>query len=241
MKTTKNVPNYLAIITIIFFIIIVFIIIITLIKANQEKNKLPISDAIRSEVKIESGIVSLAQEQTLYQPEIDNNSPILGDARAPISIFEYSSFSCPNSGQIQPILESIIKSYQGKVKLIWKDLPLTEEYPNALIAHTAARCAQKQNKFWEYAKLLWQSDKNFSNSQMMSLAQKINLDMASFKTCLENEDIKNLVAKDEKEANALAIPGTPHFYINTQEISGVGSIDDFKKIINAELARKNIK
>jgi protein-disulfide isomerase len=135
-------------------------------------------------------------------------------------------------------LQSIIKSYPGKVKLIWKDLPLREEYPDSLIAHIGARCAQKQGKFWEYSDLLWQDQNNFSTSSALALAKKLKLDTNLFNACLQNPETKALIAHDEQEADELAIPGTPHFYINNQEISGVGSIDDFKKLIDAELNRK---
>ncbi|MFA6918630.1 MAG: DsbA family protein [Patescibacteria group bacterium] len=235
MKNNEKTPNYVAFVCMVFILIILLIIIIAVFRSSNTKNL----TGSQTQVKIEPGIVSTVKEQTLSAPKSDTKSPTLGDAKAPISIFEYSSFSCRSSREIQSTLQAIIKSYSGKVKLIWKDLPLREEYPNSLIAHIGARCAQNQGKFWEYANLLWQDQNNFSTSSAMTLAKKLKLDTNLFSTCLESPEIKTLIANDEQEANELAIPGTPHFYINNQEISGVGSIDDFKKLIDAELNRKN--
>lgn len=238
MKINSKIPNYTVIISGILVVIVLLPIIIASIGYINDARKSPGKEITQTVTKIESGIVSTVQEQTLYTPKIDTKSPVLGETKAPISIFEYSSFSCPNSLAIQSTLQSIVKLYSGKVKLIWKDLPLTEEYPNALVAHIGARCAQKQGKFWEYSTLLWQKQADFSTSSALNLARKLKLDTNSFSTCLNSQETKDLIINDEKEANELAIPGTPHFYINNQEISGVGSIDDFKKLIDAELNRK---
>ena len=237
MENPNKTPNYLNFIVVIFALIILLISLLAIFGHSSKQLSSPTS-ITPNPVKIEPGVVSTIQEQTLYAPKVDIDSPVLGDPKAPISIFEYSSFSCPNSRAIQPTIQSILKLYPGKVKLIWKDMPLTSEYPKALIAHIGARCAQKQNKFWDYENLLWQNQNNFSTSTIINLAQKLKLDIDIFNACLINPEMQATIINDEKEADALAIPGTPHFYINKQEISGVGSVDDFKRLIEAELNRK---
>lgn len=80
-----------------------------------------------------------------------DNVRIKGDKNAPITIVEYSDFECPYcerfvSDAYKQLDEKYIKT--GKVKLVFKDFPLSF-HPQAPKAAEAARCAGEQGKFWE--------------------------------------------------------------------------------------------
>ena len=52
-------------------------------------------------------------------------------------------------------------SYGDKVRIVWKDFPLTQIHPQAFKAGEAAHCAGEQGKFWEY------HDRLFANQQLL--------------------------------------------------------------------------
>src|SRR5262249_48948425 len=79
---------------------------------------------------------------------------IRGAADASVTLVEFSDFHCPFCKRVQPTLAELLKTYPGKVKLVYRDLPLDGLHPQARGAAEAARCAQDQGKFWEYHDVL---------------------------------------------------------------------------------------
>ncbi len=79
--------------------------------------------------------------------------PILGNEKAKVTIVEFSDFQCPYCKRFADnSLSQIKKDYidTGKVKLYYREFPLTNIHPNAEIAAEAAECANEQGKFWQF-------------------------------------------------------------------------------------------
>ncbi|GEM_PF-486431 len=91
------------------------------------------------------------------------NAPIRGNKNAPVTIIEFSDFQCPFCSRSVPIVEQVLKTYGDKVKLVYKQLPLTSIHPNAQIASLASECANEQKKFWEYHDLLFTNQTAWSS------------------------------------------------------------------------------
>src|SRR5215204_4287356 len=72
---------------------------------------------------------------------------VLGDRKAPVTLIEYASFTCPHCAHFHTqILPEIKKKWidSGKVKLIYRDFPLDQ---TALKAAQLAECAGKDKYF----------------------------------------------------------------------------------------------
>lgn len=186
---------------------------------------------------LSNNLVSVWSPGLITQPTLNDSNPVLGKSEAPLTIYEFSSFGCPYSTQIQPLLKRVLAEYPQKVKIVWKDQPLEETYPGATLAHQAARCAQTQNQFWPYHDLLWQNQNDLGQENLINLAQQLKLNKKEFEKCLESKETLPLIEQDEKEAEALLIAGAPHLYINNQELFGLIDWAGFKKLINLELSR----
>jgi len=234
MFKKKPTPNYLKPIIIILvallalFIILLVINFANFLAANQFSNQNNLE-------LIPYNLMTLVSSTAITVPQIYSDSPVKGNAKAPITIYEFSSFDCLYGQTMQATLNKILKKYPQQIKLVWKDLPIDEQNNNIMLAHQASRCAQEQDKFWQYHDLLWQSDGNFTLAKLQALADKLNLRRLDFDSCLKNQITKAVVEKDISEANDLLISGTPHFYINEQEIMGLATEEDFSKIIEQEL------
>lgn len=235
----KKTPNYLKFILITFAILFVVIGLLSVFSTSQSEIRKLEFDSKISNLKIppeiESGnFISYIKQQILTSPQLTNDSPVLGNKNADITIYEFSCFDCPSSRQVQPVLKSVLDKYPDQVRLVWKDLLIPDLYPDAEILHVAARCAQKQDAFWSYHNALWQEN-DLDKNDLVNIAKDLGLDKPSFESCLENKEILEIIQNDVDEAGELSIPGTPHFYINDQEISGQATFEDFDKIIQIEL------
>ncbi|HEX9577096.1 MAG TPA: thioredoxin domain-containing protein, partial [Myxococcales bacterium] len=65
------------------------------------------------------------------------NAPARGPKSAPVTIVEWSDFQCPFCSRVEPTLKQIVDEYKGKVRIAWKNQPLSF-HPNAMPAAEAA-------------------------------------------------------------------------------------------------------
>ena len=86
-----------------------------------------------------------------------NGAPSKGSEKAEVTIVKFEDFQCPYCKAVQPNFQEVLKRYDGKVRLVHKDLPLDQIHPQARQAAEAARCADDEGKFWEYHDKLYAS------------------------------------------------------------------------------------
>jgi protein-disulfide isomerase len=125
------------------------------------------------------------------------------------------------------------------VRIVWKHLPLAM-HKDAPLAHAASMAAAEQGKFWEYHDKLFQDTKKLKGPDLTAYAEQLGLDMKRFQDAIATEKFKAYVDADAAEAAALGVTGTPAFFVNGKFLSGAKPVEEFAKLINAELQRLNI-
>ena len=164
--------------------------------------------------------------------------PFRGSEKAPVTIVKFEDFQCPFCKQIQPTVNALLSRYNGKVRLVHKDLPLESLHPQARQAAEAARCAHEQGKFWEYHDKLYAKSPKASADDLKGYAKDVGLNVDSFDRCYASGKYKAVVQQDLNEGAQLGLTGTPTFFINGREISGNQPSEAFEAIIDEELASK---
>ena len=163
--------------------------------------------------------------------------PFKGSEKAPVTIVKFEDFLCPFCKQVQPTFNDLLSRYNGKVRLVHKDLPLESLHPQARQAAEAARCAYEQGKFWEYHDKLYANSPKASSDDLKSYAKDVGLNVDSFDRCFASGKYKAVVQRDLNEGAQLGLTGTPTFFINGRELSGNQPFEAFEAIIDEELAR----
>jgi protein-disulfide isomerase len=160
----------------------------------------------------------------------------LGPADAPITIVEFSDYQCPYCRRWHDeVYENLLKTYPGKIKFVYRNLPLTSIHPDAQAAAEAAMCAGEQNVYWQYHDKLFSSE-ILGNGAYTQYAQELNLDMTAFEACISTQKYKDAIQADSDFALNLGISSTPTFFINGLAIVGAQPIEVFKQVIDKELA-----
>ncbi|MBT3690498.1 thioredoxin domain-containing protein [bacterium] len=168
---------------------------------------------------------------SLDEPLILTSDPWLGINNSEITIILFESFSCSYCRDLQPSLKYILDKYRDRIKIVWKDFTGTYD-PRGLSAAVAARCAQVQGKFWEFHDNVFANQSNLGSSLYLEIAQNLNLDIARFNSCYENQGTLSLITNSFAEARALGVEATPTLYINNEKVEGLLSQDEFDYIIN---------
>ncbi len=161
---------------------------------------------------------------------------LLGNAKAPVMIVEFSDYQCPYCHQVEPTVKAVLAKYGDKISLSYRDFPLTAIHPYAMGAAEASRCAEEQGKFWEYHDQLFTASK-LEKDDLIGYARNLKLDDKQFESCLTTEKYKADIDKDEQEGRKAGVNGTPGFFINGVFVNGAKPESEFTSIIDDELGR----
>lgn len=172
-----------------------------------------------------------------FRAEVDiAGAPVRGDVAAPVTIIEYSDFHCPFCRRVQPTLTELLEKYKGKVRLVYKHLPLDQLHPNARRVSEASYCAGKQDKFWAFHDAVYaDTSSDASDATLTRYATAAGLDVAAFTACLAGPEAREAVARDLAQGEALGLSSTPGFFVNGREVRGAQPIEAFTAIIDEEL------
>ncbi len=139
---------------------------------NANKERIPVElDKVREQIRNLLRDQRLAAQKRLFIKSLRENAkivsylklppafraelsvigePFRGLENAPVTIVKFEDFQCPYCKQVQPTFVDLLKRYDGKLRLVHKDLPLEAIHAQARQAAEAARCADEQGKFWSY-------------------------------------------------------------------------------------------
>src|SRR5215470_18530697 len=113
---------------------------------------------------------------------------------SPVTVTEFSDFQCPYCKQATSVVEQVRQTYSERVKVIFKQLPLSfHQY--ALKAAQASVCAQEQGKFWQYHDRLFASA-DLSVDALHRIAAEVGLKDKEFNQCMAAESSRAAVEKD---------------------------------------------
>ncbi len=170
---------------------------------------------------------------------VNEKSQFLGSRDAKVKIVEFSDFQCPACKAAHPIVKEVIKEYGDKILFAYRHFPIVTAHPRAIDAAQAAEAAGEQGKFWEYHDLLFGNQENLEDDDLTSYAKKLKLDMNKFEDSWKSGKFKDKVTTDMNEGGKFGVTATPTFFINGEKHQGVLQLDQFKSLIDAELAKEN--
>jgi protein-disulfide isomerase len=134
----------------------------------------------------------------------------------------------------------VLDKYPKKVKLVFKNFPLSSIHPLAHKAAAAALAAHAQGKFWEFHNKLFENYKALNDAKIQEIAAELKLDMERFNKEMQDPSIQKLIARDIKEGEQAGIEGIPIIYINGK-LPKETSLQGLEDLIEAELKKKKSK
>lgn len=172
------------------------------------------------------------------------DAPVLGDAKAPVTIVEYSDFECPVCRSLHDAMRGILSNYAGKIRVVFKDFPLEQIHPWARTAAIAGRCAyqQKPEAFWKMYDLIYDNQEIISAEnawgKMVDYASQSGLNTDALKACMASPEAAAAVNASHANGETLEITSTPTVFVNGRRMVGADS-RLLEQYINYELAKHN--
>jgi protein-disulfide isomerase len=153
----------------------------------------------------------------------------IGSATAPVTLVEYSDFSCPHCRDLSDVVHQLIDEYvaSGDLRVVFKPVSFVNP-PYSTAAAQAAVCAAEQGKGWEMHDGIWALFDStgpgaYVQRQLVRTAGSIGLDSDAFADCFASADATADVQSVLQQAQQLNITGTPVMFVNGQQVTYRGA------------------
>jgi protein-disulfide isomerase len=180
-------------------------------------------------------------------PPITSADHVTGDVNSKVSVIEYGDFECPACGEWEPLMEQLRQQYGNSVEFVFRNFPLYQIHPFAMIGAQAAEAANLQGKYWQMHDLLykdqaqWTANTSLAPADVVTqffngYAQSLGLNVTQFDADINASSTIARVQRDIDTGNAAQINHTPTFFVNLQQIPNPASLQAFEQVINQALA-----
>ena len=192
-------------------------------------------------------VCAIAISSGRAEAQLRDGGPMRGDAAAPVTLIEYSDFTCGYCvkffRETWPRLHSKYIA-TGKLRFMYRDYPRANSGAG-LDAAVAARCAGEQAQYWPMHDFLFGRAGRVTAGELRQQAKTLGLRMDAFQTCLNDGRHADRAFSDRAEASSLGFRGTPGFVLMLTKgaerepallIPGAVSYDVFEEQIERLLA-----
>jgi|GEM_PF-132285 len=168
-----------------------------------------------------------------------------GEGNTGITLVEYGDYQCPYCGQFYPIVKAVQEKYNTQIHFQFRNLPLLQVHQNAFAAARAAEAADMQGKFWQMHDMLYENQNSWAQSStpenaFAQYAGQLGLDVNKFKQDAASSKVNDVINADIaaflKTGND---ESTPTFFLDGKKIQPGYSVQEFSKIIDAQIASKH--
>lgn len=162
-----------------------------------------------------------------FEDNYDAIGVSIGQADAPITIREFADYQCPACGAFAPtarrIREELVDS--GKARFVFFDFPLPM-HAHAQQAAVAARCAVRQDKFWDYHDRLFETQRQWAQkddptSMFLDMAVELGVNADRLEQCMTQGGPDEVIARSRDAGKAVGLRATPTVIVGNQLFSGV--------------------
>ena len=200
--------------------------------------------------------VAPAQAQDPSPAELMKVGPlgemVLGDEKAPVTIIEYASMTCPHCASFHETTYPEVKTRYidtGKVRFIFREFPLDQlAAAGFMLARCAAQDAAKgtadpsagSGKYFAMIETLFAQQKDWVVQRplqpLLAIAKQAGFSEQAFNECLKNQQVlEGIEEVRQRAATKLNVQSTPTFFINGKLVRGAMTIEEIEKQVAANL------
>lgn len=139
--------------------------------------------------------------------------PPLGDPAAPVTLVEFSDFTCPFCQMLRERLEAFVKGRRDRVKLFYKPFPLPS-HPRSFEAALASEWARDKGFFWPMHDLLFSRPYALDDGSLAEMAAEVGGDPADLRKALQTRRYQARIDASQLEARRAGLNATPTLYFD---------------------------
>jgi protein-disulfide isomerase len=152
-----------------------------------------------------------------------------GSEHARVVVVEYGDFECPSCKVAATTPSLLMERFPNQVRFVFRNFPLEDAHPHALLAAEAAEAVAAQGKFWQMYDVLFLNQAHLKSTDLQRYARDLGIDMARYVAEMKDHVYLQKVREQISSGRLSHIRSTPAFFINgvVQDISyGMKSLHD---------------
>jgi protein-disulfide isomerase len=130
--------------------------------------------------------------------------------------------------------EALAETLGKKLRFVFRNFPLTEAHPYALIAAETAEAAALQDKFWAMHDLLFEQQTTLKPDIIPEWVKKMGLDLNKFGDDIKQGVVEKRIREDRQSGIRSGVNGTPTFFINGKRYDGSPDYDSLLEALESE-------
>ncbi len=154
----------------------------------------------------------------------------VGARKPDVIIVEYFDYNCPYCKKQVPALKALL-AQDPKIGLVYKDWPILG--PVSEYAAASALAAGWQGKYLVAHEALIGGPRLAQDDQVDDILQHAGVKMEALKKDRigHAKDIAALLERNDEEANALGLKGTPGLVVGRQLVPGIADLGTLKQLV----------
>ena len=189
-------------------------------------------------------IKNIPESESVLAKTNTDSAHIRGNPDAPVTLEEFGDFQCPPCGKFSEFVDELLKEYNPRLRLVFRNFPLSG-HEHAREAALAAEAAGLQGKFWEMHDTLYREQETWTKAPNVrelfeSYAGTIGLNVDQFKKDVDGDKARERVDSDRALADFLGVKATPTLFINNRPVDPKDkNPEGVRAAINAALNEKS--
>jgi protein-disulfide isomerase len=160
------------------------------------------------------------REDGRLTPPVSERDHVAGPDDAPVTLVEYGDYECPHCGRAHPVVKAVQRELEGQLRFVFRNFPLAEAHPHALLAAQSAEAAGAQGRFWEMHDMIFEHQDALELQDIVGYAESLGLDITRFESDLAAGTYEKKVRDDFRSGVRSGVNGTPTFFVNGVRYDG---------------------
>ncbi len=152
-------------------------------------------------------------------PPIGDRDHVAGSDSPNVTLVEYGDFGCPFCFAASVPVRGLLDRFDA-LRLVWRHFPDAELHPGADLAAELSELAAVHGRFWEAHLLLLAGREKFTRDDLLSVANRLELEIDEVEAALRERTFRELVLEDAAGGRRAGVQGTPTFFVNGERLEG---------------------
>ncbi|MFZ5425084.1 MAG: DsbA family protein [Patescibacteria group bacterium] len=142
---------------------------------------------------------------------VTDSDHIRGDRNAKIALIEWSDLECPYCATFHTTAQQAVEEYEGELMWVYRHFPLASIHPGATAKAQASECVAKvggDDAFWAFVDYIFENPTTTVDS-LASVAGELGVDSNAVQTCIDSEEMAELVSNQLLSGSKAGVTGTP--------------------------------
>jgi protein-disulfide isomerase len=166
--------------------------------------------------------LALPADEAISARHVAKSVHVRGNPEAPVLLEEFGDFECPSCKNVAAFLDQVIKEYEPRVRVVFRNFPLAM-HQHSHDAALAVEAAGLQGRFWEMHDMLFREQAVWSSAtspQMLfdTYAETLGLDMNQFRKDFKSDQVRERLESDQARAKSLGVKVVPTLFIDKRVV-----------------------